>query len=189
MLSLHGAMTTESLEDQEGDLVSAVREVVGPDVPIVVSLDLHGHITDLMVNPSDAIIGFHTHPHVDFFDTGLRAMRIRARALRGEVKPVVVQRELKMITSAETHNTSSGPMIEIMRRVIEMEKEPGILAATVRPLHDPAPHHPGTDAGRGEQGTGHLPIRGGPSASPGQLPRLRSPGLPRRGERAHPRCP
>ncbi len=58
-----------------------------------------------------------------------------------------------------------------------------------RPLREPAPHHARTDAGRGELGTGHRPIRCGPSASPGQLPRPRSPGLPRRGERPRPGCP
>ena len=56
-----------------------------------------------------------------------------------------------------------------------------------RPLHDPPSTQPGADAGRGEQCTGHLPLRRGPSASPGELPGVRSSGLPRRGERPHPR--
>ena len=131
MLPLHGAMTTETREDPEGELIVAVREIVGPDVPIVVSFDMHCHLTDLTVRPSDAIVGYHTHPHVDFFDTGLRAMRILVKAMNGEARPVVVQRKMRMMASAERHNTSVGPMSEVMGRILEIEKEPGILAATI----------------------------------------------------------
>lgn len=131
MLPLHGAMSTESLEDPEGDLITRVRELVGPQVPIVVSFDMHCHLTDLSVRPADAIVGYHTHPHVDFFDTGQRAMRILVRALKGEIRPVVMQRKTRMIASAERHNTSQGPMKEVMDRILAMEQEPGILAATV----------------------------------------------------------
>ena len=108
-----------------------MREIVGPEVPIVVSFDMHCHLTDLTVKPADAIVGYHTHPHVDFVDTGKRAMRILVRAMQGEVKPVVVQRKMRMIASAEHHNTSQGPMKEVMDRIVAMEKEPGVLAATV----------------------------------------------------------
>ena len=131
MLPLHGAMTTETREDPEGELIAKVREIVGPDVPIVVSFDMHCHLTDLSVRPTDAIVGYHTHPHVDFFDTGLRAMRILVKAMNGEAKPVVVQRKMRMMASAERHNTSVGPMSEVMARIKEIEQEPGILAATI----------------------------------------------------------
>lgn len=131
ILSLHGAMATERLEDPEGDLITVVREAVGPEVPIVVSFDMHCHLTELKVRSADAIVGYHTHPHVDFVDTGIRAMRILGRTMRGEVRPVVVQRKIRMIASAEKHNTSRPPMSEIMARVATMEREPGILAATI----------------------------------------------------------
>ena len=74
MLLLHGAMSTQSLDDAEGDLITAVRQAVGPDVPIVASLDLHCHFTQRMLDGLDALAAFHTHPHIDFHDAGVRAM-------------------------------------------------------------------------------------------------------------------
>ena len=131
ILALHGAMATESSEDPEGELLAAIREVVGPTLPIVVSFDMHCHLTEQKVRAADAIVGYHTHPHVDFVDTGMRAMRIMAQALRGEARPVVVQRKIRMVTSAEHHNTSRPPMGEIFQRIAALEQEPGILGATL----------------------------------------------------------
>jgi len=133
MLSLHGAMTTESLEDPEGSLMAAVREIVGPAVPIAVSFDMHCHFTDQKAGAADAIVGYHTHPHVDFEDTGARAMRILVKAMRGEARPVVAHRKARMIASAENHNTGRAPMKDLMDRIAAMEREPGILAATIFP--------------------------------------------------------
>jgi len=131
LLTLHGAMATETSEDPEGELIAAVRDVVGPTLPIVVSFDMHCHLTEQKLRAADAIVGYHTHPHVDFVDTGMRAMRIMAQTLRREVRPVVVQRKIRMLTSAEHHNTSRPPMGEIFGRIAAMEQEPGILAATI----------------------------------------------------------
>jgi microcystin degradation protein MlrC len=124
-------MSTESLDDPEGDLIRSVREIVGPNVPIVVSLDLHAHVTALTTDNADGITALQTHPHVDMYSNGTRAMRLLVRAIKGEVKPVVAERKIRMMTSAETHNTTVGPMSEIMGRALEMEKEPGILAASI----------------------------------------------------------
>ena len=131
ILALHGAMATETSEDPEGELIAAIRDVVGPDLPIVVSFDMHCHLTDRKVRAADAIVGYHTHPHVDFVDTGMRAMRIMGRRLRGEIRPVVVQRKIRMVTSAEHHNTSRPPMSDLFDRIAAMQREPGILGATV----------------------------------------------------------
>jgi microcystin degradation protein MlrC len=131
ILALHGAMATETSEDPEGELIAAIRDVVGPILPIVVSFDMHCHLTEQKLRAADAIVGYHTHPHVDFVDTGMRATRIMARTLRGEVQPVVVQRKIRMLTSAEHHNTSRAPMGELFTRIAEMEREPRILGATI----------------------------------------------------------
>ena len=68
--SLHGAMATESEGDPEGWLLAETRKIVGEKVPIVISLDLHGILTDRMLEQSDAAVAFQTYPHVDFFGTG-----------------------------------------------------------------------------------------------------------------------
>lgn len=72
-LDLHGAMVAEGAPDGEGLLLSRVRDVIGPDVPLVAALDLHGNITRLMVDSADCLVGFRTYPHVDMAETGHRA--------------------------------------------------------------------------------------------------------------------
>ncbi|MHB1416249.1 MAG: M81 family metallopeptidase [Chloroflexota bacterium] len=131
ILPLHGAMLTESLDDPEGDLIAAVREALGPDKPLVCSLDMHAHVTDLMVARADALVGYHTHPHVDLYDAGYRAMKILARTLRGEVKPVMAHRKVRMVSAPEAHNTTRGPMAEVMGHILALEKEPGMLSASL----------------------------------------------------------
>ncbi|WP_048645573.1 M81 family metallopeptidase [Nitratireductor soli] len=72
-LDLHGAMVAEHLDDGEGELIARVRQAVGPDVPIAVSLDLHGNTTRQMVDAADLLVAFRTYPHIDMAETGRRA--------------------------------------------------------------------------------------------------------------------
>ncbi len=134
ILALHGAMLTEELDDPEGDLLAGLRRILGPSKPIICSLDLHAHVTDLMVQQATALVAYHTHPHVDIYDTGTRAMRLFGRTLRGEVRPVMAHRKLRMIAPPEQHNTGRPPMGPVMQRVKDAEKEPGMLAAAVFPV-------------------------------------------------------
>jgi microcystin degradation protein MlrC len=84
LLDLHGAMVTEHLDDGEGEIVARVRDLVGPDVPIVASLDLHGNIGERLVETADALVAYRTYPHVDMARTGERAAALLARLLAGE---------------------------------------------------------------------------------------------------------
>lgn len=72
-LDLHGAMVSEEHEDGEGELLRRVRAVVGPDAPIVITLDYHANVSEAMVEHADAICPYRTYPHVDQFATGERA--------------------------------------------------------------------------------------------------------------------
>ena len=75
-LCLHGAMVTEHLEDGEGELLRRVRDLIGPDKPLVASLDLHSNTTPLMVEMADLLVAYRTYPHVDMADTGARTARL-----------------------------------------------------------------------------------------------------------------
>jgi len=75
-LDLHGAMVTESCDDGEGELLSRIRQVIGPDLPLVASLDMHANISGRMVDLSDAMTIFRTYPHLDMAETGARAFRV-----------------------------------------------------------------------------------------------------------------
>ena len=85
-LDLHGAMVTEHLDDGEGEILARVREVIGNDLPLVVSLDLHANVTPEMVEHADALIAYRTYPHVDMADTGRAAARHLALLLGTRAK-------------------------------------------------------------------------------------------------------
>ncbi len=82
-LDLHGAMVAEHHEDGEGELLDRLRQRVGNDIPVVVSLDLHVNITERMVALSDALIAYRTYPHIDMAETGRRTARHLDELLKG----------------------------------------------------------------------------------------------------------
>ncbi|MEO8058248.1 MAG: M81 family metallopeptidase [Burkholderiales bacterium] len=80
-LDLHGAAVAEGADDAEGALLGRIRAVVGPDMPIVASLDLHANVTEQMLALTSAMTAFRTYPHVDMRETGARAARMLARRI------------------------------------------------------------------------------------------------------------
>lgn len=130
-LRLHGAMTAESCDDVEGDLLTAVRELVGPEIPISASFDLHTNGTATMAAATPLIAGFQTYPHVDMVNTGRRAMILLADVLDGRTRPTVGFRKIPVMSASEIHNTTTGPVAEVMARLHEIEAQPGVLDATI----------------------------------------------------------
>jgi len=86
-LSLHGAMVAEHVEDAEGELLARIRAVVGSDLPIVASLDLHSNTTPLMFAATDGLVGYCTYPHVDMAEAGNKAARLLLQILHRGRKP------------------------------------------------------------------------------------------------------
>ena len=82
-LDLHGAMVTESHEDGEGALLARIRDQVGADLPIAVSLDFHANVTAAMVEHASALTIFRTYPHIDMDTTGARAFALLQRLIAG----------------------------------------------------------------------------------------------------------
>jgi microcystin degradation protein MlrC len=132
-LCLHGAMVPEGMDDGEGPLVAAVRERVGPDVPIAVTLDLHGNITDQLVEEADVLVAYEEYPHTDMGDTGRRAMRLLARTMRGEVEPVMHVERPPVLAMGPKQNTRDGPMAEVMATAREYEGRDDVLKVNLFP--------------------------------------------------------
>lgn len=130
-LRLHGAMTTTERTDPEGDLVAELRHVVGEDLPIAVSLDLHTHMTDQLASLANIIVGFETCPHVDYVETGQRAIRLLADAIEGRINPVTAHRKIPLMASSEAHDTAGGPLTPMQARAREIEREPGVLKVSI----------------------------------------------------------
>jgi len=131
LLSLHGAMIAQCADDAEGHLLEGARRVLGPDKPIVVTLDLHANVTRQMVELADAIIGYRTYPHVDMFEVGSQAADLMLRTLAGEVRPTTVFRKLPLIVPAENMQTTSGPMHALQQRARRFERAKRVEAVSV----------------------------------------------------------
>jgi len=133
LLALHGAMVAEDIPEAEGTLLKEVRKEVGPKTPIIVTLDLHGLISELMVKNCDAIYGYDTNPHVDMYDRGVEAAEAMVRTMKGEVKPVVAFKKLRMLPPTINQRTTEGPMVKLLETAFEMEKQPGVLNVCIFP--------------------------------------------------------
>jgi microcystin degradation protein MlrC len=127
--SLHGAMASEDEVDPEGYLLAETRRIVGESVPLVASFDLHGILTDQILQHCDAITAYHTYPHVDFYDTGVRAAHLLQRIMAKEVKPVIARVEIPALVRGDELITATGLFGQSIRAAQAIERTPGGLAA------------------------------------------------------------
>src|SRR5260370_21006992 len=81
LLALHGALVADGAPDVEGEILDSVRQTIGPDIPLVATLDLHANVTERMVKAADALVLYHTAPHIDVFETVQRAASVVRRIL------------------------------------------------------------------------------------------------------------
>ena len=129
--ALHGAMASECDHDPEGHLLQEARKILGEDVPIVISLDLHGVLTDRMLRHCDGIAIYHTYPHVDFYETGHRAGRLLERILTGEASPAMARVRIPALVRGDELITETGAFGEVLQRAKQMEQDERCLAAGV----------------------------------------------------------
>ena len=119
-LDLHGAMVAEHFEDAEGEVLRRVREVVGPALPVVASLDLHANVTPAMVEHASALAIYRTYPHVDMEDTGARAYRL-LEALLGGDRFAKGYRQVPYLTPLSAQCTREEPNRSLYRYVESLD--------------------------------------------------------------------
>lgn len=132
-LHLHGACAAEGVDDVEGAQAELCRSILGPDVPIVLSLDHHGVLTQQMVDNVDALVAHRDQPH-NPFETGQLAARLLLPMLEGRTRPVMAWRHIPMLSHQEQFLTSGGPMKQWFDRAREIETRPGVLSASTFPM-------------------------------------------------------
>ena len=125
---LHGAMGCTQETDPEGHLIAEARRILGPDIPIVLSLDLHGILTEKMLKNSNGFALYHTYPHVDFADTGRRAAELLMHVLRG-AKPTVCRVKVPALVRGDELITETGVYGESIRYAQKLEQDARVLAA------------------------------------------------------------
>ncbi len=129
--SMHGAMQAEGEDDPEGFLLAEARRILGETIPFVVSLDLHGILTDRMLQHSDAVVAYHTYPHVDFFETGARAANVLMKILTRGARPVTARVKIPALVRGDELITETGSIGECIRLAQQIESSDTGLSAAV----------------------------------------------------------
>jgi microcystin degradation protein MlrC len=126
-LDLHGAMVAEHIDDGEGELLARVRGVVGPNVPIVASLDLHANVTRAMVAQSDGLVAYRTYPHIDMAATGQRAAVMLLDLMRRGQPLAKSVRTLDFLTGIPSQCTTIEPGKRLYALLEQLEREHGCV--------------------------------------------------------------
>ncbi len=129
-LGLHGAGVADGVDDLELYTLQKVREVVGNEMPITSSFDLHGNISEEMVALSNGVFGIKEYPHTDTYETGFLAMKTLIRILRGECKPETAIRRLPLFTAPGFSSTLREPMRRFKEYVAQYAKAHHLIDAT-----------------------------------------------------------
>lgn len=124
-LSLHGAAVAEGIDDLEGDFLSFIHELVGSEIPIIATLDLHGNLTKKMVEMADILIGVNLYPHTDSHEKGVEAITLASKLVKKEINPKMHLEQMPMIIPTSTSNLS--PVKEINELCLELEKKSNVI--------------------------------------------------------------
>ncbi len=131
LLHLHGAMVTETHEDAEGELLARLRAVMGPEIPIIATLDLHANVTRKLADNANALIAFRTYPHIDMYERAWQGAELLQRAMRGEIHPVTVIARRPMIYGLDRGRHRSPPMSHLLASADRIEQSGEALAVSI----------------------------------------------------------
>ena len=131
-VALHGAMVTETDEDGDCQFLRAVRAVVGDDIPLAVTLDLHANIADELAGQAQIAVSFRTYPHVDMREVGVEACELLHHALEGEITPKLLIRRPPMLVGCDDgRTTEDGPMCRLLEDAAGEMQVPGLLNVAI----------------------------------------------------------
>lgn len=122
-LSLHGALIGALTLRADLELITLARRALGAK-PLAVSFDLHANLDPAIAGLADIVVGYKTHPHVDMYETGWRALELLHRTLRAEIKPVVAISKAGAILPSFNMRTADGPMAEIEALAAARTRQP-----------------------------------------------------------------
>lgn len=130
LLQLHGSMVAEDIPDADGHVLAAVREVVGPNLPVIAQLDIHANVSPLMVEQADVLIGRETYPEVDMALRGRECADVLVKIVREGLHPTMALHQIPMAWGMN-QITAHPPMKEAIDRLHEIEARPGVVCASI----------------------------------------------------------
>ena len=133
ILNLHGALVSETEFQCDARIVEDVRELLGKDLPIIVTHDLHANVTSRIVAAATAVIGFRTYPHIDQGETGARAADLMSQCLAGYGAMRTSLTKVNMLVPAEVQSTENFPM-KVLRNLADEFIDQNILDISLFPV-------------------------------------------------------
>ncbi|MCM2293205.1 M81 family metallopeptidase [Allorhizobium sp. BGMRC 0089] len=130
-LAMHGAMNVEGMDDAEGDWIAAARAVVGETCLVAASYDLHGNVTQKIIDQLDIFAAYRTAPHIDVRETMIRAWSMLVRALKSGERPGVAWAPVPVLLPGERTSTEDEPAKSLYRLLPEYDQRPGIWDANL----------------------------------------------------------
>ena len=131
LLALHGATVSADFPDADGELLRRVREVVGPDLPLITTLDLHANVSPQMIALTNATAAYRSNPHLDQRERGMEAAGLLLRTVRGQVRPVQALETPPMLIQISKQHTAVAPAKLLYDDLAHVLAWPGILTASV----------------------------------------------------------
>ena len=126
-LPMHGAMFVEGMQDAEGDWMQAARRVVGPRCLLSASYDLHGNVSQRVIDNIDMLSAFRTAPHIDREETMQRACAMLLHCLDQHIRPTLVWAPIPVLMPGERSSTTWQPGERLWSQLGALNAEPGIL--------------------------------------------------------------
>ena len=131
---MHGALVAEDTADMEGKIVTTIRNLIGPDIPLLLTLDHHANVTREMVDACDALTAYRHCPHIDMRETGRRGAALLFQLLGDRAHPVMAYQKLPLVTPCEQFMTDAGPMSTWFGWARQMEEQTGVIDVSLFPV-------------------------------------------------------
>jgi len=133
LMHLHGSMVTEDFQDGDGELLARLRSAVGPNVPILVVVDVHATVTEHMADQVNGLISYRTYPHVDMYDRTWQAAHLLERAMAGTIRPQVTVGRAPLLFGCDGGRTLTGsPMNQLLDRANQAEQSGEALVVSIQ---------------------------------------------------------
>ncbi|MFW5679611.1 MAG: M81 family metallopeptidase [Pseudomonadota bacterium] len=131
-LAMHGAMVTETEDDAEGALLARLREKLGPDVPIALTLDLHANVSEAMAEHASFVVSYRTYPHIDQRARANQAADLVEEVMQGRRRSICTVGRAATLDGWNHGRTQEGPFVEALARADAFEREPGIHVVSLQ---------------------------------------------------------
>ncbi len=126
-LPMHGAMFVDGMHDAEGDWMESARKVVGTNCLMSASYDLHGNVSQRVIDNIDAFSAFRTAPHIDYEQTMQRACNMLIHCIDQKIRPTLVWAPIPVLMPGERSSTLWEPGKRLWAQLPKLNEEPGIL--------------------------------------------------------------